>query len=88
MNLNDALEWAHQKFLEGHRSDGCTFAPDLGIKKFCYMHDFLRRFKPVDALRADNLFFQGIISKGVRYLPVAVIYWCGVRISYLLGVYK
>ena len=79
MTLDEALQFAHQKYLEGHKSDGCTYAPDLGIKKFCYMHDFLIRFRRVSRLEADNLFFKGITSKGPRYLPVAVIYWLAVR---------
>lgn len=87
-NLNDALEWSYEMTLAGHKSDGCTFAPDMGIRDFCRMHDFLRRLKPVDALRADNLFFQGIMTKGIRYLPIAVIYWVAVRAAYLLGVFK
>ena len=79
MDLEAALLYTQQKINEGNKSDGCTLAPDLGIKHFCVMHDMLRRFKPVSAFRADNLFFQGIITKGFRYYPVAVIYWLAVR---------
>jgi len=85
LTLEGALEWAHHKFLEGHKSDGCTMAPDLGIKRFCYMHDFLIRFKAVTRARADNLFFQGIWSKGWRYYPVAILYWLFVRAQGLSG---
>jgi len=85
MNLEEALEWSHQKFLEGHRSDGCTMAPDLGIKRFCYMHDFLIRFKLVTRKDADNLFFQAIMTKGWRYVPVAILYWLFVRGQGLSG---
>ncbi len=87
MDLQEAMEFTQQKLDEGHKTDGCTYAPDLGIKKFCVMHDMLRRFKPVSAFRADNLFFQGIISKSILYLPIAIIYWVAVRGSYLLGFY-
>lgn len=83
MNLQEALTFSAKKQAEGHRSDGCTFAPDLGIRKFCVMHDMLRRFKPVSAFEADKLFYKGIMSKGVRYFPVAVLYFVAVRIASL-----
>lgn len=83
MNLDQALMFTQEKLNEGAKSDGCTFAPDLGIRQFCIMHDFLRRYKPVSTLRADNLFYEGIMTKGLRYFPVAVIYWIGVRIGSL-----
>lgn len=83
MTLDQALRYAQQKLNEGHESDGCTMAPDLGIKQFCIMHDFLRRFKPVTTWRADKLFFQGIMTKGRRYFPIAVTYWAAVRVASL-----
>lgn len=79
MNLQEALEYTDEMLRKGHESDGCTMAPDLGISRFCRMHDMLRRFKPVSATRADSLFFKGIMTKGWRYLPVAVLYWLFVR---------
>lgn len=79
MKLEEALEYTDKKLDEGHKSDGCTLAPDMGIKKFCRMHDMLRRFAPVSAARADNLLFQGIMTKGWHYLPVASVYWIAVR---------
>lgn len=85
MDIEEALKYAAARKAEGFRSDGCTFAPDMGITKFCEMHDALRVHKPVTALEADNLFFKGICSKGLRYWPVACIYWSGVRLQSWLG---
>jgi hypothetical protein len=82
MTLDGALAFTEEKLREGAKSDGCTMAPDLGIKKFCVMHDMLRRFKPVSAARADKLFFDGIMTKGLRYLPIAITYYLAVRITY------
>ena len=79
MNIQEALSFTEIKIKNGAISDGCTYAPDLGIKKWCVMHDMLRRFKPVSALEADNLFFKGIMTKGFRYIPIAAIYWLAVR---------
>lgn len=86
MNLEEALAFTKSKEKGGYRSDGCTLAPDLGIRKFCVMHDFLRVFEPVTALQADNLFFKGIMTKGLRYFPVAVVYWTAVRLAYVLNI--
>lgn len=91
MGLDEAIAYAAHKVNNGVKSDGCTFSPELGINKFCVMHDMLRRFappNPVDpmtAFEADNLFFQGIMTKGWRYLPVAVFYWCAVRLEHYIG---
>lgn len=94
MTLSEALRFTDLKLKEGFQSDGCTFAPELGIKKFCVMHDCLLKFRPSEAgyylvkmtrLEADNLLFKGICTKGVRYYPVAVIYWLACRI---LGIVK
>ena len=85
MNLKEALAFTESKVAEGFRSDGCTFAPDLGIMKFCEMHDALRQLAPVTAFEADNLFFKGICTKGARYWPVACIYWLFVRAQSVLG---
>ena len=79
MNLEQAIEFTRQRLEEGFQSDGCTYSPDLGITHFCHMHDALLAYKPVTRLQADNLFFQGICTKGIRYYPVAVIYWVAVR---------
>lgn len=87
MNLKDALEYTKEKEKIGeYIFDGCTFAPDLGIYKFCIMHDTLRTYKPVSAWEADKLFFEGICTKGIRYYPVAVVYWSVVRITYILNI--
>ena len=85
MNLEQATIYTDKKLSNGEKSDGCTFAPNLGIKKWCIMHDMLRRFKPVSALEADNLFFKGILSEGKKYTPVAMIYWLAVRWTSMLG---
>lgn len=86
MNLTEALRFTDAKKAAGWRSDGCTMAPELGIKKFCEMHDALRIFSPVSAWEADKLFFKGITTKGIRYYPVAMIYWVAVRIIYVLNI--
>ena len=83
LTLEEAMQYTDDMLAQGHKSDGCTMAPDMGINRFCRMHDMLRRFKPVSALQADNLFFQGIVTKGPRYYPIAVIYWLAVRIEHL-----
>ncbi len=88
MKLEEALEYSRKKLSYGERSDGCTFAPNLGIKKWCIMHDMLRRFKPVTASEADRLFLEGIKTKGYRYYPVAYIYYIAVVAARKLGVYK
>lgn len=79
MMLQNALRWAKQIETNGAKSDGCTWAPELGLSKFCKMHDFLIRFKKVSRFEADNLFFKGIMTKGWLYLPVAVSYYLAVR---------
>ena len=90
MNAKDIdLEWALKftevKLAEGFKSDGCTFFPELGIKRFCQMHDALWRFNPfgITKLRSDILFVKGICTKGPRYYPVAAIAFIGVRIGAL-----
>lgn len=85
MNLAEALVFSREKQSTGFKPDGCTFAPELGITKFCDMHDALRVFEPVSPERADELFFEGIKSKGARYLPVAYAYWWGVRFQHKVG---
>ncbi len=86
MDLKEAKAFRDKKVKEGNKSDGCTAALDLGIKEWCVMHDMLRRFKPVTAFQADNLFFKGICTEGKRYWLIACIYWLGVRIPNLLGI--
>lgn len=88
MTLTQALGFTDLKLSEGHESDGCTYAPDLGIKRFCVMHDFLRRFKPIPAKDADKLFLEGIKSAGWYYYPVAYIYYLAVVIARKLGKYE
>ena len=85
MNLDEAMRFTGSRKAEGFRSDGCTLAPDLGIKEFCEMHDALKVYKPVTAFEAGNLFFKGICSKGYRYWPVAVVYWSAVQIQSKIG---
>ena len=85
MNLAEARTFSREKQSKGFKSDGCTFAPELGIKEFCIMHDALRVFAPVTPREADDLFFEGIRSKGQHYLPVAVAYWLAVRFQYIVG---
>ena len=85
MTLANALLFSKQMLASGHTSDGCTLAPDLGIKRFCVMHDFLRRFKPVSPERADKLFLQGIKSAGWYYYPIAYIYYLAVVIAREIG---
>lgn len=89
MNLDEAMAYTKKMEAEGkYRFDGCTFAPELGIHKFCIMHDTLRVYQPngMSAWGADKLFFQGICSKGFRYYPVAVIYWSAVRLLFILNI--
>lgn len=88
MNLIDALAFTEQKRLQGHKFDGCTLAPDFGIKKWCDMHDALRRFRVVPNKDADILLFKGIWSEGVRYWPIAVLYFIAVRAAYFLRLYE
>jgi len=85
MNLEEALKYTENKIALGVKSDGCTLAPDLGIFKWCEMHDMLRVFKPISAWEADKHLFNGIRSEGIKYLPIAIIYWVVVRIIYMLG---
>ncbi len=88
MILAEAIRYSDAKILQGNKSDGCTFAPDLGIEKWCIMHDMLRRFKPVTASEADRLFLEGIKTKGYRYYLIAYIYYIAVVAARKLGVYK
>lgn len=94
MDLEQALAFTELKKSEGWSSkDHCTFAPNLGIKEYCDMHDCLIEFKPDDMTRleADDLFFDGICEKarlssfGWRYYIVAIVYWCGVRLQHYIG---
>lgn len=85
MDLDEALGFAQKKITEGHKSDGCTYSPDLGIRRYCVMHDMLRRFSPVSSFEADNLFFKGIMTKGWKYFLVAALYWIVVRLQYYIG---
>ena len=85
MNLLEAKKFTNAKLASGERSDGCTLVPDFGIREWCVMHDMLRRFEPVSALEADNLYFKGICSEGKLYWPVAIVYWPGVRLQYYIG---
>lgn len=102
MKFNDAELFRQQKRAEGATSDGCTLAPEIGTP-CCEMHDFLRRFQPLDQdtgkpitpLRADNLLFLCIIekskTKGIRasiYWIAAMIYWIVSRSANLLGIYR
>lgn len=86
MNLSEAIIYTDKRLSEGHESDGCTYAPDLGIKKWCVMHDMLRRFTPIPAYEADILLMEGIKSKGYRYYPIAYLYYIAVVVTRKLGV--
>ncbi len=91
MTLDQALKITDIKVKElkektGQEFDGCTLAPELGIHKFCIMHDALRHFQLVSDFESDNLFFKGIMTKGVRYFPIACLYWTAVRIVSLSGI--
>lgn len=74
-------------------SDGCTFAPELGTP-CCEMHDYLRRYKPIDpdtrkpitATTADKLLYRCISKKGHPVL--AWFYWAFVRSANLFGFYS
>ena len=83
MTLEEALARLDSKVAEGWSSkDHCTFAPNLGIKRFCDMHDCLcEHLKEFGITRrqADKLFYQAIKTKGWRYYPVAYLYWTMVR---------
>ena len=81
--LEESLFWAHALYLAGERTDGCTFAPDFGIKRFCHMHDFLWRYLPMSPRKCDKLFRESILTKGPRYFIVAWLYWIAVRATYL-----
>lgn len=71
----------------GQKSDGCTFAPELGTP-CCEMHDFLRRYRPygISAEQADQLLRECIAKKGHPIL--AWVYWAGCRIMYKLGIFR
>lgn len=85
MNLEEALDFTAEMLRKGFKSDGCTLAPDLGIKRFCQMHDVLWGTRVVSARKADDLFYEGIMTKGKRYFPIAVIYWLAVRAHALIS---
>lgn len=94
MDLHQAEEFRLKKRAEGAKSDGCTFAPEIGTP-CCEMHDFLRRFLPdgITPLQADNLLFRCIIKKGKGikaplYWLAAPIYWSVSRVCNLLGIYR
>ena len=84
MDLDQALEITYDALRRGFRSDGCTFAPELGIRRFCQMHDVLIAHNLVTRREADDLFYKGIMTKGKRYFPIAVIYWLAVRFHAVL----
>ena len=46
MKLSEARKFTKEMLDNGHKSDGCTLAPDFWIKECCQMHDMLIRFKP------------------------------------------
>ena len=81
MTLQGALLFMLEKLQEGFKSDGCTYAPELGLTRFCVMHDVLLHYKPISTRDADRLFFKGIMTKGWHYFPVACIYWSFVRMA-------
>lgn len=84
MNLKQAEEYRDRMLAEGHKSDGCTFAPEIGAK-CCKMHDFLRRFRPggMTVAQADKLLFRCMWSRGGIVALAAPVYWVGVRIGSL-----
>lgn len=80
MTLEEANRYMLQKLLEGHKSDGCTFAPYGNFSSCCRMHDMLRRFRPVIPREADRLLRECIMKKG--HPVVAWLYWFFVRVSF------
>ena len=88
MNIKQALAFADNKLSEGHKSDGCTFAPEFGLTKWCVMHDMLRRFCPVSPAEADKLFLEGMKTEGLRYYPIAYLYYSFSVLARKIGIYK
>ncbi len=89
-----AIEFADEK-LKTNKSDGCTYAPELGISIWCQRHDMWRRFEYETPWDRDAYFFKGIVSEVVLlkpwtwfYLPVAVIYWAFVFSARKLGFFN
>lgn len=87
MNLATAKEFAEKKLSEGNKSDGCTFAPEIGAS-CCRMHDMLRRFLPegITPEQADKLFLECMIEKD--YHIVGRIYYWIIILTRKLGLYK
>lgn len=85
MTLEEALLYSLSCENLGHKSDGCTFAPDLAITKYCKMHDYLIRFNKVKRSEADKLLFAGIWTKGGKYKLIAILYYIAVRWTSFCG---
>lgn len=85
MNLKEAEKYRDVMLARGHKSDGCTLAPEIGAK-CCKMHDLLRRIQPdgMTAAQADKLLFQCMWSRGGFVALMAPVYWLGVRIGALV----
>lgn len=81
MKLKEAIKYKDEKLLEGHKSDGCTFAPDFWIKECCQTHDFLIRFRKVSSFRADWIYFLLMLKK---LFPLAPIYYIAVSIRTII----
>lgn len=88
MTLNEFIEYGDKKLAEGEMSDGCTFSPDFGISIWCKRHDMVRRFKPISASEADKHFFDGIKSEGLKYYPIAYIYYIFVVIARKINLFN
>jgi len=90
MTVDEALAWSNALNSAGHKNtNGCSFAPDMGIHKICDMHDRLWQFKPVHKHIADAIFRKAIIRRGgFKYFIVGWVYWSAVRFVWLGGFYK
>ena len=87
MTLDQAEKFRQQMVAAGSKSDGCTFAPELGTP-CCQMHDYLRRFRPygITAPQADVLLRECMTAKGHPVL--AWVYYCAVVTARKLGIFQ
>lgn len=87
MNLSQAKEFSENKLGDGNKSDGCTFAPEVGAS-CCRMHDMLRRFLPegLTPAEADKLFLECMLEKG--HSIIGRIYYLVIVLTRKLGLYK
>ena len=87
MNLEQAKQFTELKLGEGNKSDGCTFAPEVGAS-CCRLHDMLRRFLPegITPDDADKLFLACMVEKG--HPIIGRIYYLVIVLTRKLGLYK